>query len=109
MSGLSRTPGKRVWVHSPTRVRIPPSPPFLFVSSPHDFSMPIGAATKCLSPRPRPLRWPAQHDRVARVGSAVVVTNTMPPGHYMVLDAPRVGYFADREDELVRVAEQRPD
>ncbi len=28
MSGLSRTPGKRVWVNSPTRVRIPPSPPF---------------------------------------------------------------------------------
>src|SRR5688572_14929166 len=27
MSGLSRTPGKRVWVNSPTRVRIPPSPP----------------------------------------------------------------------------------
>jgi hypothetical protein len=27
MSGLSRTPGKRVWVHSPPRVRIPPSPP----------------------------------------------------------------------------------
>ena len=27
MSGLSRTPGKRVWVYSPPRVRIPPSPP----------------------------------------------------------------------------------
>ncbi len=27
MSGLSRTPGKRVWVHSPPRVRIPPVPP----------------------------------------------------------------------------------
>jgi hypothetical protein len=27
MSGLSRTPGKRVRVHSPPRVRIPPSPP----------------------------------------------------------------------------------
>ena len=27
MSGLSRTPGKRVWVHSPPRVRIPPAPP----------------------------------------------------------------------------------
>ncbi len=27
MSGLSRTPGKRVWVHSPPRVRIPPFPP----------------------------------------------------------------------------------
>ena len=27
MSGLSRTPGKRVWVNSPPRVRIPPSPP----------------------------------------------------------------------------------
>jgi hypothetical protein len=27
MSGLSRTPGKRVGVHSPPRVRIPLSPP----------------------------------------------------------------------------------
>ena len=29
MSGLSRTPGKRVWVNSPPRVRIPPVPPKL--------------------------------------------------------------------------------
>ena len=29
MSGLSRTPGKRVWVNSPPRVRIPPSPPHM--------------------------------------------------------------------------------
>jgi hypothetical protein len=29
MSGLSRTPGKRVWVHSPPRVRIPPFPPLV--------------------------------------------------------------------------------
>ena len=28
MSGLSRTPGKRVWDNIPTGVRIPPSPPF---------------------------------------------------------------------------------
>ena len=28
MSGLSRTPGKRVGVNSPPRVRIPLSPPF---------------------------------------------------------------------------------
>ena len=27
MSGLSRTPGKRVWDNIPPRVRIPPSPP----------------------------------------------------------------------------------
>ena len=27
MSGLSRTPGKRVWVNSPPGVRIPLSPP----------------------------------------------------------------------------------
>ena len=27
MSGLSRTPGKRVWDNIPTGVRIPPSPP----------------------------------------------------------------------------------
>ena len=29
MSGLSRTPGKRVRVNSPPRVRIPPSPPII--------------------------------------------------------------------------------
>jgi hypothetical protein len=29
MSGLSRTPGKRVRVNSPPRVRIPPSPPVI--------------------------------------------------------------------------------
>ena len=29
MSGLSRTPGKRVWDNIPPRVRIPPSPPEL--------------------------------------------------------------------------------
>src|SRR5262249_41260309 len=27
MSGLSRTPGKRVWANNPPRVRIPPPPP----------------------------------------------------------------------------------
>ena len=30
MSGLSRTPGKRVGVNSPPRVRIPLSPPVVF-------------------------------------------------------------------------------
>ena len=29
MSGLSRTPGKRVWVNSPPRVRIPLAPPLI--------------------------------------------------------------------------------
>jgi hypothetical protein len=33
MSGLSRTPGKRVRVNSPPRVRIPPSPPVMFFGS----------------------------------------------------------------------------
>ena len=33
MSGLSRTPGKRVWVNSPPRVRIPPAPPNTDLSS----------------------------------------------------------------------------
>ena len=42
MSGLSRTPGKRVWVHSPPRVRIPPVPP---KHSPK----PIGLGLFCLS------------------------------------------------------------
>ena len=31
MSGLSRTPGKRVWDNIPTGVRIPPSPPHISV------------------------------------------------------------------------------
>ena len=35
MSGLSRTPGKRVWVNSPPRVRIPPSPPIANKNAPH--------------------------------------------------------------------------
>ena len=35
MSGLSRTPGKRVWVNSPPRVRIPPAPPK--IRSPYNF------------------------------------------------------------------------
>ena len=34
MSGLSRTPGKRVWVNSPPRVRIPPSPPIFVEKAP---------------------------------------------------------------------------
>ena len=39
MSGLSRTPGKRVWVNSPPRVRIPPSPPRIgFMGSHKDSS-----------------------------------------------------------------------
>ena len=33
MSGLSRTPGKRVWDNIPTGVRIPPSPPNQWVSA----------------------------------------------------------------------------
>jgi len=35
MSGLSRTPGKRVRVNSPPRVRIPPSPPVSQQKSAH--------------------------------------------------------------------------
>ena len=38
MSGLSRTPGKRVWGNTPPRVRIPPSPPYYWV--PGDFKLP---------------------------------------------------------------------
>ena len=36
MSGLSRTPGKRVWVNSPPRVRIPPFPPEDKQKRPHE-------------------------------------------------------------------------
>ena len=35
MSGLSRTPGKRVWDNIPTGVRIPPSPPNFFIIQGH--------------------------------------------------------------------------
>jgi hypothetical protein len=33
----------------------------------------------------------------------------MPVGKFMVMDARRVGYIADREDAIVRVAEQHAD
>lgn len=46
MSGLSRTPGKRVWVNSPPRVRIPPSPPQEKPAPPAGF---------CFQAVPRPL------------------------------------------------------
>jgi len=42
-------------------------------------------------------------------GLPVVVTNTMPAGNFMVLDALRTGYIADREDAVVRIAEQHAD
>lgn len=42
-------------------------------------------------------------------GLPVVVTNTMPAGSFMVLDPQRVGYIADREDAVVRIAEQHAD
>ena len=40
MSGLSRTPGKRVRVNSPPRVRIPPSPPI--INSKENKTSPLG-------------------------------------------------------------------
>jgi len=42
-------------------------------------------------------------------GLPVVVTNTMPSGHFLVLDAARTGHIADREDAVVRIAEQHAD
>ena len=42
-------------------------------------------------------------------GLPVVVTNTMPAGNFLVMDAQRVGYIADREDAVVRIAEQHAD
>jgi HK97 family phage major capsid protein len=42
-------------------------------------------------------------------GLPVVVTNTMPAGNFLVLDAARTGYIADREDAIVRIAEQHAD
>ena len=49
MSGLSRTPGKRVWVNSPPRVRIPLAPPKQ--KAPADsagaFSLSLGMLNDC--------------------------------------------------------------
>jgi HK97 family phage major capsid protein len=42
-------------------------------------------------------------------GLPVVVTPAMGAGNYMVLDAARAGYIADREDAVVRIAEQHAD
>ena len=42
-------------------------------------------------------------------GLPVVVTNTMPAGSFMVLDAARTGYIADREDAIVRISESHGD
>jgi HK97 family phage major capsid protein len=42
-------------------------------------------------------------------GLPVVATNSIPVGKFLVLDAQRVGYIADREDAIVRVAEQHAD
>jgi HK97 family phage major capsid protein len=42
-------------------------------------------------------------------GLPVVVTNSMPSGNFLVLDAPRVGFIADREEASVRIFEQHAD
>lgn len=39
-------------------------------------------------------------------GLPVVVTNSMTAGNFMVLDAARTGYIADREDAIVRISDQ---
>ncbi len=48
MSGLSRTPGKRVWVNSPPRVRIPPSPPISFLEKNRPSAIAYAAASNNL-------------------------------------------------------------
>jgi HK97 family phage major capsid protein len=42
-------------------------------------------------------------------GLPVVVTNSMTPGKFVCLDAPRTGYIADREDATVRISESHAD
>jgi len=42
-------------------------------------------------------------------GLPVAVTNTMTRGKFMCLDAARTGYIADREDPVIRIAEQHAD
>ncbi len=62
MSGLSRTPGKRVWVNSPPRVRIPLPPPDYLVmttgSAPYPSFYPtsITAAARAVKPPIGPWR-----------------------------------------------------
>lgn len=42
-------------------------------------------------------------------GLPCVITNTMPAGSFVTLDAPRTGYVADREDANVRMSDQHAD
>lgn len=42
-------------------------------------------------------------------GLPVAVTNTMPAGKFMVLDAFRAGFIADRESAVVRISESHAD
>jgi HK97 family phage major capsid protein len=42
-------------------------------------------------------------------GLPCVITNTMPLGEFVTLDAGRAGYIADREDANVRISEHHAD
>lgn len=42
-------------------------------------------------------------------GLPCVITNTMPAGSFVTLDAPRSGFVADREDANVRISEHHAD
>ncbi|HEX7454966.1 MAG TPA: phage major capsid protein [Gallionella sp.] len=42
-------------------------------------------------------------------GLPVVLTNSMPRGKFMVLDAARAGYVVDREEAILRISEQHAD
>ena len=52
---------------------------------------------------------PAQMTEPRLWGLPVAVTNTMPQGKFLCLDAGRTGYIADRADATVRIAEQHSD
>lgn len=52
---------------------------------------------------------PASMAQPRLFGLPTVVTPTCPAGNFMVLDAARAGYIADREDAVIRVADQHAD
>ena len=90
MSGLSRTPGKRVRVNSPPRVRIPPSPP----TAPRTILLPTRSTS-----RPAPERATRLFLALALVpallscqAKRLLVVTSEPPGARVLLDGTELGH-----------------